>query len=186
MPATMAMVRRTTPDRADELEDWARRLAAAAAKFPGYAGSVVAPLARDAAAAYVVVALRFTTAGELAVWEASGVRSRLVEQGVGVTEGTPEALPLDVLSSLPGLHGDAPSPPRREPRLRAVAMIWTALFPPAVVLNLVLAGGGNPLSVVARTMGTTLVLVPVVVLLTLPLVGKAVRKVEGRFRRAAD
>lgn len=65
-------------------------------------------------------------------------------------------------------------------------MIWTALFPPAVVLNLVLAGGGNPLSVVARTMGTTLVLVPVVVLLTLPLVGKAVRKVEGRFRRAAD
>lgn len=181
VPATMAMVRRTAPERLDELDDWARDLCATAERFPGHQGHTIVPLRKDATGVYVAIGVRFATAADLAAWEASSERAGALRAGESITQGVPEPVPLEVLSDA---AWGTPAP--QSSRLRSVAVVWVALFPPILLLNLVLDRGQHPGPVALRTLLTTLLLVPLVVLVTAPAVGRAFTAVSNaRTRRRA-
>jgi len=174
----MAMVRRTTPERLGELDDWARDLCATAERFPGHRGHTIVPLRTEEAGVHVAIGVRFATAADLAAWEASPERARVLLAGEAITEGTPEPVPLEVLSDVS--WGTAP---HRDSRLRAVAVVWVALHPPILLLNLALDRGEHPWPVAVRTLLTTLLLVPVVVLVTAPAVGRVFTAVSRALSR---
>jgi antibiotic biosynthesis monooxygenase (ABM) superfamily enzyme len=172
VPATMAMVRRTAPERLHELDGWARALCATAERFPGHQGHTIVPLRTDESGGYVAIGVRFATAADLAAWETSSEREQALRAGESITQGTPEPVPLEVLTGT--IWGTVPP---RKTRTRAVATIWAALFPPALLLNLVLDHGANAWHVMVRTLLSTLLLVPVVVLVTVPAVERALTAV---------
>ena len=168
VPVTVSLVRRARTGRDDDLTDWARDFCATAERFPGHLGSVVAPLGGNRSAGEVAISIRFASLQSLGVWERSPERLRMLAVGDAMTEGTPQPIPLTVVED--ALRGMVPA---SWSRLHAVAVVWLALAPVALVFNLALDRGQDPGAVALRTLVSTMFLVPTVVLVTAPLVRRA-------------
>jgi uncharacterized protein len=127
----------------------------------------------------VHVGVTFAGAEDLLRWERSAERRRRLAEVDGLTEGGPVARSVDDLARW-GL-GSAPQP-AAPTRLRLAILIWVALFPPATLLNALVLPRVADWPVVARTLLLTVVMVPIVVFVTLPLVNRAVAACRRRAR----
>jgi uncharacterized protein len=168
LPVTV-LVSRTARERGDdELTAWADGLCRDAARMPGH---LAAHVDRTQAGDRIVVRIgvTFASAADLVRWERSADRSRRLAEVDAIAEGPPVALSVDDLER----WGLAARPPGRAPsRPRSAIFIWMALFPPALLMNALVIPGIAGWPVLARTLLLTLVLVPVVVYVTLPLVNR--------------
>ncbi|MGH3585962.1 MAG: hypothetical protein ACRDQ0_06530, partial [Pseudonocardia sp.] len=106
----------------------------------------------------VVIGLSFADVRGLVAWEESSERNEWLEVGAGLTEGSPTALSIESLDGR--LWASRAQVPVTVPRWLSGVIVWLGLFPPALLLNLVLdpylAGWPTWL----RTLFATLVLVP--------------------------
>lgn len=171
MPVTVVMARRAAPGRASELLAWAQRLCAVAATFPGHLSHKVQEARDGDEATEVVVGLSFTTSGDLVRWEQSEARAVVLEAAGGLTQGSPT--PLTLADMDVRLWADKGPPASLPSRWRAALIVWLGLFPPAVVVNLLLEPYSHGWPTALRTLVLTVVLVPVVVLGTVPLLNRA-------------
>jgi antibiotic biosynthesis monooxygenase (ABM) superfamily enzyme len=119
----------------------------------------------------VRIGVTFASAEEILRWERSAMRSQRLAEVDALTYGPPVALSVDDLERW-GLTSrpQTPSPSR----LRSAILIWIALFPPALLMNVLVMPGLDEWPVLANTLLLTLTLVPVVVFVTLPLLNRAV------------
>jgi antibiotic biosynthesis monooxygenase (ABM) superfamily enzyme len=170
MPVTVVMSRRAADNRSQELVTWAESLCTAASTFPGHLGHKVQELPGADGATEVVIGLSFDTSDDLVRWEKSAERAAALAAGAKVTQGPPTPLSLEALER--HAWGDTATAPPSMPRWRTAVIVWLGLFPPAVLMNLLLEPytGGWP--TVLRTLLLTVVLVPVVVLGTVPLLNR--------------
>lgn len=175
VPVTVAMVRRTAHEQIPELVNWAQTLCQEASRFPGYLSHSVTLRRAEPTIGEVVIAMQFSTAAELVGWEGSPERARLLARGEELTDAVAEPLPLSELTHVAQSSGNP-----IVARLRAVAVVWTALFLPILLLNLIVDHLKEPHLVVLRTLGTTLLIVPLVVLVTVPLVERTFAFLGGR------
>lgn len=181
MPVTVMMSRLAAPGRDAELATWAEDLGATASTFPGYLGHRV----RDAepGSSEVVIGLTFATSEDLIRWERSAERAAMLGDGLALTRGDPVPVTLDVLHGAPG--GSAPHAPRQSAALTAL-LVWIGLFPPALALNVVLEPHTGAWPVWLRTLALTLVLVPTVVFVSVPLLNRAVTALRERLGQHED
>lgn len=170
MPVTVVMSRRAAPDRAGELVAWAESLCEVASAFPGHLGHKVHEAPTDTAT-QVIIGLSFATSADLVRWEQSAERAAALDTGAELTEGSPTSLAVQMMDAQ--VWGGVERSPSA--RWRSAAIVWAGLFPPAVLTNLLLEpfAGGWPLAL--RTFVLTVILVPVVVLGTVPLINRALR-----------
>jgi antibiotic biosynthesis monooxygenase (ABM) superfamily enzyme len=107
---TVTVARRVAPGRETEFEDWAARLTAAAARFPGFLGAGLLRPGHVGQDWHIVY--RFDSAEHLAAWERSMVRARLLAMGEDLmqTVGVQRISGLETWFSVPGRT--APAPPR--------------------------------------------------------------------------
>ncbi len=175
LPVTV-LVSRTAREPDADLSAWADNLCRDAARMPGHlAAHVDRVRAGDRTA--VRIGVTFASAEDLVRWERSAERTRRLTEVDAITEGPPIALSVDDL----GRWGLAPRPQAPAPsRLRSAVLIWIALFPPALLTNALLMPGLADWPVAARTLLLTLVLVPVVVYGTLPLLNDVLARWSRR------
>lgn len=165
LPVTV-LVARTARERGDALTAWADDLCRDAARMPGHLAAYV-DRAHNADRVVVRIGVTFASAEDLVRWERSAARSRRLAEVDAITEGPPVALSVDDLER----WGLAARPPAGAPsRLRSAILVWTALFPPALLINALVIPAIADWPVLTRTLLLTLVLVPLVVFVTLPLV----------------
>ena len=122
-PMTVTVARRVAPGREVEFEDWATRMNAAAARFPGFLGAGLLRPGHVGEDWHVVY--RFDSAGHLAAWERSRVRATLLAAGEELmhTTGVRRISGLETWFALPGRS--APAPPRWKMFLVSVAGIYS-------------------------------------------------------------
>jgi hypothetical protein len=163
LPVTVLVSR--TAREPDALTAWADDLCRDAARMPGHLAAHV-DRTEVAGRTVVRVGVTFASAQDLARWERSAERAHRLAEVDAITDGPPVALSVDDLErwGVSCARGRAPS------RLRTAVCIWIALFPPALLVNALVLPGLAGWPVAVRTLLLTLVLVPVVVYLTLPLV----------------
>jgi antibiotic biosynthesis monooxygenase (ABM) superfamily enzyme len=171
MPVTVVMTRRAAPDHGADLVAWAESLCATAATFPGHLSHAVHETRPGGGATEVAVGLSFASSEELVRWERSDARAAALEAGAEVTEGTPTPLTLEEMDAR--LWGGPERAASATSRWRAAGVVWLGLFPPAVLVNLALEPFTTGWPMVLRTLLLTVVLVPVVVLGTVPLINRA-------------
>lgn len=143
-------------------------------------GSKVRELRGEDGATTVVVGLTFGTSADLVRWEQSEERATVLDAGVELTQGEPIPLTLEAMDLR--VWGDPHRDDAAAPRWRAAAIVWTALFPPAVVMNLLLEPHTREWPSVLRTLLLTVILVPVVVLGTVPLLSRALAAWQSHRR----
>lgn len=136
-----------------DLENWARRLADAAARFPGHELSEV----RRTGGGEVSVTISFSSAREAASWEKSELRASLVDEGSRFTSS---------LATMTSVGATAPG------RLRSALVVWLGLFPFALLINAAAGSRLDDLSLLPRTLVTTLTLVPLAMWIGIPLVNR--------------
>jgi antibiotic biosynthesis monooxygenase (ABM) superfamily enzyme len=174
MPVTVVMTRRAREDHGPELVAWAEALCTTAATFPGHLSHAVHETTPGGGATEVAVGLSFAGSEDLVRWERSDARAAALEAGGELTEGTPTPLTLEEMDArLWGKPERAASSVSSVSRWRAAGVVWLGLFPPAVLVNLALEPFTTGWPVVLRTLLLTVVLVPVVVLGTVPLINRA-------------
>lgn len=171
LPVTVVVSRRATAGSEKELTEWAQALCHEAARFRGYVGCKVKEL-ETADTVQVVIGLSFADVDTLARWERSDERAARLAEGTQLTEGAPTPLTIQSLGEL--WVADPAHPAAGLPRWLSAALVWVALFPPALALNVLVAPLLHEWSVVARTLMTSIVLVPVVFYITLPLLNRVV------------
>jgi hypothetical protein len=175
LPVTV-LVSRTAREPDDALTAWADDLCRDAARMPGHLAAYV-DRARAGHRTVVRIGVTFASAEDLVLWERSAERTRRLAEVDAITEGPPVALSVDDL----GRWGLAPRPQAPAPsRTRSAVLIWVALFPPALLMNALVMPGLAGWPVLARTVLLTLVLVPAVVFLTLPLVAAVLARWQRR------
>lgn len=181
MPVTVVVSRRTERPRGKALQQWAERLCDAASAFPGFLGCRVHSSPTDESFE-VVIGLSFTDVRSLLAWEQSTERAECLRVGASLTEGPPTALSIESLfiESMDGRlwASNAPSP-TTIPRWLSALVVWIGLFPPALLLNLVLDPFLTDWPAPLRTLVATLILVPLVVFVTVPLLQSGLRKVAA-------
>ena len=171
LPVTVAATRRAGPGRGDELHRWAMALCATAATFSGRLESDVRQRSFEGAV-HVTVSLTFATAAAASAWESSRQRKELLEQGDVLADGVTVAVPVPP---------DLP----QQPRWRTALVVWAGLFPFALVLNIVAGPLLAGMPVLARTLLTTAVLVPLAVYAGIPAVHHLIA-LRPRRRVAVD
>ncbi|HET6212378.1 MAG TPA: antibiotic biosynthesis monooxygenase [Micromonosporaceae bacterium] len=121
-PVTVTVARRVAPGREGEFEAWAERLTRVSAQFPGFLGAGLLRPGHVGEEWHVVY--RFDSAGNLAAWERSPARARLLDEGEELMQTTAvqRVSGLETWFSLPGRT--APAPPRWKMFLVSAASIF--------------------------------------------------------------
>ncbi|GAC1381554.1 MAG: hypothetical protein NVSMB48_09830 [Marmoricola sp.] len=181
MPVTVVMARRAAENRAADLSVWAGSLCTAASTFPGHLGHRVEELSKDGSTE-IVIGLSFATSVDLVRWEQSDERASALVAGAELTQGSPTPLSLGAMDAQ--VWGGRGGEPITMPRWFTAVIVWVGLFPSALLMNLLLEPYTGGWSTVLRTFVLTVVLVPVVVLGTVPLLNRGVHTVLAwRSRR---
>lgn len=109
-PVTVTVARQVSPGREREFEDWAGQLTAEASRFDGFLGAGLLRPGHVGEVWHVVY--RFDTPENLAAWERSPVRERMLAAGDAVmrTTAVHRVSGLETWFELPGRT--APAPPR--------------------------------------------------------------------------
>lgn len=180
LPVTVAVRRRTVPEHASELEAWAHGLCESARGFTGFIGFEVS--VRDHGGDVEVVSgISFRTSADLVAWEHSDARQRHLAKGTQLTDGPVTGVTVADLDS--GLFGDAPGRVAvAPPRWKTAIAVWMAIFPAALIVNLVLVPRLESLPIALITLISTLLLVPFVVWCGLPIVHSLWGRVADLFR----
>ncbi|WP_224404043.1 hypothetical protein [Pseudonocardia sp. ICBG1034] len=111
----------------------------------------------------VRIGVTFASAEDLLRWERCAARHGLLAEVDELTEDRPRTFSVDELARWA---------PRGPSRLRMTLLIWIALFPIALVMNHLVMPLLDEWPVLLRTLLLTGVLVPAVVLVTLPLLNR--------------
>ncbi|MBK1787579.1 hypothetical protein [Prauserella cavernicola] len=168
LPVTVVVSRTACGPGGAALTRWAHELCRDAAGFPGHLGAHVDTRIENGDTT-VHIGVTFAGAAELLRWERSGIRARRLAEGDALTHGEPVALGITELVPA-ATSGPPPS------RVRSAVLIWAALFPPAAVVNATLMPHLDAWPGIVRTLLLTLLLVPIVVLGTLPLLQRVLRR----------
>jgi len=138
VPMTVTVARRVAPGREAEFEDWAARLTAVAARFPGFLGAGLLRPGHVGQDWHVVY--RFDSADHLAAWEQSPIRTALLADAEHLmrTTGVHRISGLETWFSVPGRT--APAPPRWKMFTISVAAIYLL----QLVVNLCLGWLARP------------------------------------------
>lgn len=164
------LVARTARSPETQLTAWAKNLGREAAAMPGHLATHVSEVqAGDRVT--VQVGVTFASAEDLLRWERSAARHHLLADVDELTEGQPRTFSVDELGCWA---------PRGPSKLRMTLLIWIALFPIALLMNYLVMPALGHWPVVARTLLLTGVLVPTVVLVTLPLLNRLLAIWAGR------
>lgn len=182
MPVTVVVSRRAAPRDRRALIGWAECMCATAAAFPGYLGGKVQTMPSDGNSdPEVVLGLSFATGQDLLVWERSDERAACLLAGEPLTKGPARGVSID---SLDGRLWVVQDPGRQTEVSRGIStlIVWLGLFPPAVLLNVLLESFADSWPVGLRTLVMTAVLVPVVMLGTAPIVHRLYRRLLASMR----
>jgi antibiotic biosynthesis monooxygenase (ABM) superfamily enzyme len=141
-PMTVTVARWVAPGREAEFEEWATRLTAAAAHFPGFLGAGLLRPGHVGQDWHVVY--RFDSADRLADWERSPIRAALLAEAEHLmrTVGVSRISGLETWFSVPGRT--APAPPRW--KMFAISVLGTYLLQLAVNTGLGRLAGPWPLA----------------------------------------
>lgn len=164
------LVARTARGPAAPLTAWAKHLGREAAAMPGHLATHVSEVhAGDQVT--VQVGVTFASAEDLLRWERSAARGHLLADVDELTEGRPRTFSVDELGRWT---------PRGPSKLRMTLLVWIALFPVALLMNHLIMPALDHWPVLARTLLLTGVLVPTVMLVTLPLLTRLLAARLGR------
>lgn len=175
-PVTVSITRHLDPGREAEMVSWMQAGIALAERFPGFLGAGWVRPERDSDTWHVLY--RFADAEALAAWESSHQRQwwRDSAGGLGVVESRVERRT--------GIEGWFDDPTNRDvrdlrvapaapPRYKQAVIIWLAFFPLSLIVTF-LSGRYLPeMALVARVLGTTLVMTPLMTYLVLPRMTRA-------------
>ncbi|MBD0863051.1 hypothetical protein IA539_17850 [Gordonia sp. zg691] len=176
-PVTVAVRRRAKPESVGALWNWAQELCEAARAHPGFIGSDLS-VRGQGDAPELVIGLSFDSSESLAAWERSEERVGHLEGGSSVTDGP--VVGLTVADFDRGLFGGSPGQVAvAPPRWKTAVVVWTALFPAALVLNTFLMPGLPQMPTPVTTLISTLLLVPFVVWVGVPLVHRCWEWIAG-------
>lgn len=176
MPVTVVVSRRAAPRNERALVVWADRMCATAAAFPGYLGGKVQTVpGDDHSDPEVVLGLSFATGQDLLVWEQSDERAACLLAGEALTKGPARGVSIDSLDGRLWVVQD-PGRPMKVSRSISTLIVWLALFPPAVLLNVLMESFADSWPIGLRTLVMTAILVPVVMLGTAPIVHRLYRR----------
>jgi antibiotic biosynthesis monooxygenase (ABM) superfamily enzyme len=141
-PMTVTVARRVAPGREAEFEEWAVRLTAAAARFPGFLGAGLLRPGHVGEDWHVVY--RFDSAERLADWERSPIRAALLAEAEHLmrTVGVSRISGLETWFAVPGRT--APAPPRW--KMFAISVVATYLLQLVVNFGLHRLAGPWPLA----------------------------------------
>ena len=163
----------------DTLRDRAGALCDAAGTFPGY---LDAHLTReDQEGHQLLVVLTFDSTEHLLEWERSDERHHLLDQcRDSMLVPSSRLSAADLNGALLGARpGEAVSPPSR---WRTIVWVWITLFPTSTILGYLLVPQLEPLPLPVRTLITTFVTVPFLILIAIPAAQRLRDRLLGRFR----
>ena len=169
-PVTVTVARRVAPGREADFEKWVAGIVSAAAKFPGYLGGGL--LRPPHAGQDWHVVYRFADADSMKRWEASPQRGEwlaVVEDFVRQT-GEHRISGLETWFELPGRTAPAP------PKWKMWVVTLAAVFPLALVFNLVVVPHLGAAPLVLRTLALSICLTGLMTWLVMP---RLTRLLEG-------
>ena len=169
-PVTVLVARRVRPGKEVEFEKWASELTRAASSFDGFLGAGLLRPGHVGELWHVVY--RFASADELARWEQSQVRSKLLVHGEQVMSTSHERrmTGLETWFEVPGRTAPAP------PRWKMFLVTSIVIFVIQLILNLVLY----------RVVPSPIALVPRVALISFSVSALMTRVVEPRLARLLE
>jgi uncharacterized protein len=143
-PVTVLVARRVRPGKEVEFERWASELTRAASGFDGFLGAGLLRPGHVGELWHVVY--RFASAGDLAKWEHSPTRSKLLAHGEQVMSTSHEhrVTGLETWFEVPGRTAPAP------PKWKMFAVTSIVIFVLQLMLNLVLRQVASPIALVPR------------------------------------
>lgn len=159
LPVTISATRNPLPGHDEHLHEWAAKLCAEAAHTRGFLDSQCER--RDDGA--VTVSLTFDSAAALAEWEASGQRVTCLAAADRLTDGEPTPV-----------TGVRLQPPRPPPRWRTAMVVWAGLFPFSLLFTATAGPVVATLPVLAQSLITSVVLVPLAVYVGIPVVNAVI------------
>ena len=173
LPVTVSTARRAVPGQESVVAAWLRTGSALVEEFPGCLGAGwLRPPAGDDTWHAVY---RFVDADALRAWELSPQRAWWLSSAQGLVEDTETVRRT-------GVEGWFDTPVQLEverrgtpppPRWKQAVVIWLGFFPVSLLSALLLLPHLDGLSVVPRTVVSTLCLTPVMVFLVLPRITRA-------------
>ena len=169
-PVTVLVARRVQPGKEVEFEDWAESLTRAASVFDGFLGAGLLRPGHVGDDWHVVY--RFATADQLARWENSSIRAKLLAEGERVmsTAGVHRVSGLETWFELPGRT--APAPPKWKMFVVSGSVILTL----QLILNLLAHRAAPELWLVPRV---AVISVTVTGLMTWLVQPRVARMLEG-------
>jgi len=163
--------RRALPHCAEAYEAVLRGMFADMRGFKGFQGAEYIPPTEAGGEHQVIV--RFSTAADLAAWDASPLHATWMERTRTVAEGDPEYRLLSGLEAwFPQTVVSGPKPP---PRSRMAIITWLGIFPTVTLLQLIVAPFLAPLPLVLRMAVFTMLVVALMTWVVMPQLTRLLR-----------
>lgn len=181
LPATVVVRRRARPGCEQLLQNWSASLCQQAQAAPGHVASRVfrRPL-QDSGE--LVLGITFSSPRQLASWNDSPQRARQLAAVDALTEGDAWPLSIHDLTPESWVLGSAPAPgTARPPRWMSALLVWAALYPAVLLIGWSLGPLLDSRHVLLRSFVTTVLLVPFVLFVGVPLLHRALRPVLRRW-----
>lgn len=172
VPVHVIVTRTAKPGKEAELTAWAHGIRDAASTFPGHLDAEIYPPSPPNNSD-LVMAFSFATASDLSHWESSSTRAEWLAKCEPFTESTKYGASPSGFEALFGNQPGAPVTP--PPRWKTAVVIFLALFPFSLVLNLVLGPLISGWNVVARVLLSSIIIVPYMTWLGVPYISKWLR-----------
>jgi antibiotic biosynthesis monooxygenase (ABM) superfamily enzyme len=169
---TLVLTRHARPGAEAAFDDLLHRLAAAATRFPGHLGVQVMRPDPGSGGQYTII-VRFASQAELDAWTSSEVRRDLLAEADRLTV---DGLVVKQLSGLEGwlrLPGTAVVLP--PPRWKVAVVTWLAILPVIELLSVVLIPRLSGWPWYTRPVALTLVMIPVMTWVVMPVATKLAR-----------
>jgi uncharacterized protein len=173
LPVTVAITRRTDPERTGEMVAWMRAGATLAEDFPGFLGAGWVQPQLGSHEWHMLY--RFADEPSLRAWEESSQRRWWLSSMHGIARDTrtERRTGIEGWFDPPRDHSVEESVPAAPPRWKQAITIWLVFFPLSLFANLTLGRLLGPQPVAVRTLATTLTLTPVMTYLAMPRITRA-------------
>jgi uncharacterized protein len=169
-PVTVTVARKVAPGRERDFEEWVDGIVEAASNFPGFLGAGILRPHETGQEWHVVY--RFSDAQRQRAWEGSAQRTAWLAKADDLARetGVTHVSGLETWFAQPGRTAPAP------PKWKMAVVTFTAIYPLALIINVLLAPHTAGWPVFLRPIALTGILVPLMTWIVMPRLTRLLRR----------
>ena len=170
---TIVVARRPIHGKEQEMEAFTEEVKNVVTQFPGHLESTICKPENIYDPEYRII-IKFDSLKNYRLWEQSEEREQLAKKGNEITDEPPQLKIMSGLETWFSMPGESPIKPPEKHKM--MVLVWLCLFPLVNLFNWLLNPYIDGWHQLTRTFISTLMIVPIMTYIAMPLMSKAFTK----------